>query len=131
MTNERMPELGPTALDSFEVWDRNGRAPEGKGSPRAFVSLRPGGVVGINKDAWAMIGYRRSVKVMFDPERGRLGIIPADPDDDNAYKLDHWQAQLSCRALFDYYGVEITETRRCYALELVDGILVANVGKPE
>ena len=33
-----------------------------------------------------------------------------------------------CRRLFEYYGVDVSETRRCYDLDMVDGVLVANLG---
>ena len=129
MTDPELAELGPVELDGFEVWDRYVQAPAGSGKKVAFVSVRVGGVVGLNKAAREMLGHCDAVRVMYDPKRLRLGIVPADPEARDSYQTPdwHWGTQLSCRRMFEFYGVEIAETRRCYDLEMVDGVLVANL----
>lgn len=124
-----LPELGAAALDGFEVWDRTVQAPAGKGKNVAFVSVRVGGVIGMNRAAHEMLGYVEAVKVMYDPKRHRLGIMPTVGEDKCGYDVRYTSSpQISCRKLFDYYGVEITETRRYHDLEMVDGVLVVNLG---
>ena len=116
-------------LGNFEVWDRTVQAPAGQGKKVAFVSLRVGGVVGMNRAAREMLGDARAVKVMFDPKRKRLGLVPTHEDDENSYYLGGYSsaAQLSCKKLFDYYGLSITETARYHDLQMIDGILVVDL----
>ncbi len=129
MSEDRLPELGTTELDGFEVWDRTVQAPAGHGKKVAYVSLRVGGVIGMNRAAREMLGPCDAVKVMYDPKRQRLGFVHADPDDANSYDVGYWSnTQLSCRKLFEYYGIEITESRRYHDLQVIDGELVADIG---
>lgn len=116
-------------LANFEVWDRTVQAPAGQGKKVAFVSLRVGGVVGMNRAAREMLGSPTAVKVMFDPQRRRLGLIPTHEDEENSYYLGGYSsaAQLSCKKLFDYYGLSITETVRYHDLQMIDGILVVDL----
>ncbi|MDP9474646.1 MAG: hypothetical protein M3R38_02955 [Actinomycetota bacterium] len=114
-------------LGNFEVWDRTVHAPAGQRKAVCYVTLRVGGVVGLNRAAREMLVGVEAVKVMFDPKRSRLGLIPTHPDDENSYTLDSRSAQLSCKKLFDYYGIEITESRRCHDPRLIDGILVVDL----
>jgi len=126
-----LAEIGPVALDGIEVWDRHLQAPAGSETRVAFVSVRAGGV-GLNKYACKMLGRCDAVRVTYDPKRHRLGIVPGDPEAKDTYLSDNWcQVQVSCRKLFEYYGVDVSETRRCYDLEMVDGVLIANLGGSE
>ena len=45
---EQLEEIGPVALDGFEVWDKRVQAPAGSGKRVAFVSVRTGRTVGLN-----------------------------------------------------------------------------------
>ena len=64
---------------------------------------------------------------MYDPKRQRLGIMATDPDEANNYPFSAFSGcQISCGKLFEYYGIEITETRRYHDSEVVDGVLVVN-----
>lgn len=122
------PELGPVELDGFEVWDRHVQAPAGTDRKVAYVSLRLGGVVGMNKAARQMLGPCEAVKVMFDPKRQRLGIIPTVPDDRMSYWIGRADTvQLSCKKVLAHYGVEVTECRRYTDLRVVDGIMVVEL----
>jgi hypothetical protein len=115
-------------LANFEVWDRRIQAPAGQDKSVAFVSVRLGGVVGLNKAAREMLGGAvEAVKVMFDPKNKRLGLIPTHPDDDSAYSIGTFQPSVSCKKLFDHYGFEITESRRYYDPRIIDGILVVDL----
>jgi hypothetical protein len=116
-------------LGNFEVWDRTVNAPVGQGKKVAFVSLRVGGVVGMNRAAREMLGSPTAVKVIFDPKRKRLGFVPTNEDEENSYYLGGYSsaAQLSCKKLFDYYGVEVTETRRYHDPRMIDGIMVVDL----
>jgi len=125
------PEIGPVALDGFEVWDRSVCAPAGKGKKAAFVSIRVGGNIGLNKAAVEILGGPRAVRVMFDPKGRRLGFLPADPDAHDSYRLGDFQAQMACGKLFDYYGIEVKETVRCHDVEMVDGVLVVDIAEAE
>ncbi len=123
------PEIGTTDLDGFEVWDRTVGAPAGQGRAVAYVSVRVGGNVGLNKAAVKMLGPCDAVKVMYDSKRHRLGFVVADPETANSFEIaSHSGVQLTCGKLFEYYGVEIEETRRYHDLQMVDGVLIANLG---
>ncbi len=127
--DERLPEVGPVGWEGFEVWDRTVHAPAGQEKKVAFVSVRVGGVVGMNRAAREMLGEARAVRVMYDPERERLGLVPTDPDDANSYYLGDRRASpnLSCGKLFEHYGVLISEVRRFHDLRVVDGIMVVDM----
>ncbi len=119
------PALG--GLDGFEVWDRTVHAPTDKAVKDAFVSLRTGGMVGINLRCYAMWGKPDYCQVMFDPERRRLAFRPVPKDTPNSYWLGDAQKQVPLRNLFSYYGVEIVETRRYYDPKVVHGVLVVDL----
>jgi len=122
------PEIGPVVLDGFEVWDRTVQAPAGQEKKMAFVSVRVGGVVGLNRGAREMLGPVRAVKVMYDPKHKRLGLVPTNPDDANSYQLrGRTGTQLSCQKLFEHYGLTYTEARRYHDLQMVDEIMVVNM----
>ena len=124
---EQLEEIGPVALDGFEVWDKRVQAPAGSGKRVAFVSVRTGGTVGLNVAAREMLGRCDAVRALYDPKRHRLGIVPGDPEAQDTYIIHYWdQIQIACRRLYEFYGVDTSETRRCYDLELVDGVLIAN-----
>ncbi len=129
-----MPNREPEVFDfekaelgNFEVWDRTVQAPAGQGRSVSYVTLRVGGVIGFNRAAREMLPGVEAVKVMYDPKRKRLGFIPTDPNEENSYDLDSRSAQLSCKKMFDHYGIEITESRRCHDPRLIDGILVVDL----
>ena len=124
MTSPRS-QLGP--LDGFEVWDKNVHAPAGQGESVAFVSVRVGGVIGMNKAAREMLGSPEAIRVMFDPKHGRIGLMPTHKDDERGHRLAYSQGQVSCKKLFEYYGVRITESRRYRNLQVIDGILVVDL----
>ncbi len=63
-------------LEGFELWDRTVGAPEHKEVKVAFVSVRVGGLVGLNRAAWRMWGEPDACQVMYDPERRRIGLRP-------------------------------------------------------
>lgn len=128
MSAEQLADLGPVVLDGFEVWDKHHQAPAGSDTKVAFVSIRVGGVVGLNKYAREMLGPCDAVRVMYDPKRHRLGIMPGDPEAKDTYLIDYrTQVQIACKKLFEYYGVDISKTRRYYDLEMVDGVLIATL----
>ncbi len=54
MTGEELPRLA--GLEGFELWDRTVHAPEHKEVKVAFVSVRVGGVIGLNRAAFKMWG---------------------------------------------------------------------------
>ena len=114
-------------LANFEVWDRKVSAPAGHGKSVAFVSVLVGGVVGLNRAARELFGPPAAVKVMFDPKNKRIGLIPSDPDDAASFKLGWGQGQVSCKKVFQYYGVEITESKRYRDFKILDGILVVDL----
>ena len=121
---EEMPRLA--GLEGFEVWDRNVQAPVHKEVKTAFVAVRVGGTVGVNRTCYVMWGEPEACVVMFDPERRRLALKPVSLDDPQSYALnDH--AAITCRKLFEYYGVEIVETRRYYDPKVIDGVLVVDL----
>ena len=121
-----LPEGNLGELDGFEVWDRTVWAPAGQAERVAHASVRVGGIVALNRAAAEMLGNPDAVKVMYDPKRRRLGIVPASENDPNSYYAST-SPQLSCMRLFAYYDVAITETGRYYDLRMVDGILVVDM----
>ncbi len=129
-----LAELGPVELDGFEVWDRTVHAPAGHAKKVAFVSVRVGGVIGANHAVAEMLGYPEWVKVMYDPSRRRLGLLPTVEEDENSYETG-WggtylgSLSISGRKLFEFYGIELPErSRRYHDLEVVDGVLVVDIG---
>ncbi len=125
MAGEELPRLG--GLEGFEVWDRTVQAPQHQEVKVAFVSVRVGGVIGLNKAAYKMWGEPKACQVMFDPERRRIGLKAGDPEAENSYDLSHQQVQIACRNLFAYYDVQIVETRRYYDPKVIDGVLVVDL----
>ena len=128
----RLPELEVPKLDGFEVWDRTIQAPAGTEKKEAFVSVLVSGGFGINIPARRLLGqWAEAVKVMYDPERKRVGFVPTDPDAKNSYEVYSWNqsVQIGCKKLMDHYGISVERTTRCYDLEVVDGVLVANIGE--
>ena len=81
MTGEELPRLA--GLEGFELWDRTVHAPEHKEVKVAFVSIRVGGVIGLNRAAFKMWGEPEACQVMYDPERRRIALKPADPKEEN------------------------------------------------
>lgn len=124
--SDELPGLA-SGLEGFEVWDRTVRAPEHKEVTAAFVSVRVGGVIGLNRAAHRMWGEPEACQAMYDPERRRIALRPADPDIRNSFELNRGNAQVPCKALFDYYGVEIHETRRYHDPKIMDGVLVVDL----
>jgi len=121
---EELPRLA--GLEGFEVWDRTVHAPEHKEVKTAFVAVRVGGTVGVNRTCYVMWGEPEACVVMFDLERRRLALKPVSRDDPRSYEL-HDHAAITCRKLFEYYGVEIVETRRYYDPKVIDGVLVVDL----
>jgi len=131
MAADALPEIEAPKLDGFEVWDRTISAPAGTERKEAFVSLLTSGGFGVNIAARRMLGeWAEAVKVMYDPERKRVGFVPTDPEEKNSYRVYGWDHsfQVSCKKLTDHYGISVERTTRCYDLEVVDGVLVANIG---
>jgi hypothetical protein len=122
--SDELPRLA--GLEGFEVWDRTVQAPEHKEVKVAFVSVRVGGVIGLNRAAFKMWGEPDACQVMFDPERRRIALKPVDPKEENSYQLDR-NPQISCKSLFDFYGAEITQARRYYDPKVIDGVLVVDL----
>ncbi len=56
MTGEELPRLA--GLEGFELWDRTTQAPAHAPVKNAFVSVRVGGVIGMNRAAHKMWGSR-------------------------------------------------------------------------
>ena len=114
-------------LANFEVWDPTVSAPAGQEKKVAFVSVRVGGVVGLNKAAREMLGNPDAVRVMFDPIRRRLGVVPAHAGDERSHRFSYSQGQVSCKKLFEHYRVEITESRRYHELQMIDDVMVVDL----
>ncbi len=119
-------------LEGFELWDRTVHAPEHKEVKVAFVSVRVGGVIGMNKAAHKMWGEPEACQVMYDPERRRIALKPVECNRQychaNCYHLSpHGNLQVPCKALFDFYGVEIAQTRRYHDMRVVDGVMIVDL----
>lgn len=124
---DELPRLAD-GLEGFEIWDRTVQAPEHQEVKSAFVSVRVGGTIGVNVTAYALWGGPEACRVMFDPERRRIGLKPVSRDDPQGYELGyHSQVAINCKKLFEYYGVEIVETRRYYDPKVIDGVLVVDL----
>lgn len=114
-------------LDGFELWDRTVRALAHIPVKTAFVSVRIGGTIGMNKAAYKMWGEPEACQVMYDPERRRIALRPVSRDEPNSFDVSFGDVQIPCKSLFDFYGVEITRTRRYYDSKVVDGVLVVDL----
>jgi len=126
MAGEELPRLA--GLEGFEVWDKTVRAPEHGGVKVAFVSVRVGGVIGMNKACYKMWGAPAACQAMFDPERRRIALRPVSPEEANSYGLSAYSdVSVPCKSLFDYYGVQIVEARRYYDPKVIDGVLVIDL----
>lgn len=120
-----MPALA--GLEGFEVWDRTVHAPAHKEVKVAFVSLRVGGIIGMNHAAYKMWCEPEACQVMFDPERRRIGLRLVRLDDPNSYPVGPRDTQIPCKTLFDYYGVEIKRVRRYHDPKVADGVLIVDL----
>jgi hypothetical protein len=64
---------------------------------------------------------------MFDPERRRIALRPVSPEDKNSYEVYAENVQIPCKMIFDYYEVEIKQTRRYHDPKVVDGVLIVDL----
>ena len=125
-----LPELEAPKLDGFQVWDRDVNAPAGTEKKVAFVSVLVSGFR-LNLAARRMLGEPGAVRLMFDPKRRRVGLVPVGPESANCYPISPYSSgglQISCTKLMEHYGISVERTTRCYDLEMVDGVPVANLG---
>ncbi len=121
-----LPRLA--GLEGFEVWDKTVRAPEHREDKVAFVSVRVGGVIGMNKACYKMWGEPEACQVMFDPERRRIALKPVSPEEANSYGFSCYSdLSIPCKSLFDFYGVQIVAARRYYDPRVIDGVLVVDL----
>lgn len=129
MSRDELPQLAGDSLEGFEVWDRNVRAPVHQAAKAAFVSIRVGGNIGVNRAALKMWGEPEACQVMFDPERQRIALKPCSPEEPNSYEINCSSAptQIPARSMFDFYGVEIKKTRRYHDPKVIDGVLVVDL----
>ena len=125
---EGLSELRSAGLEGFELWDRTVRAPAHKEVKTAFVSICVGGVIGMNKAAHKMWGEPEACQVMYDPERRRIALRPVEATlEENRFDVYFGDVQIPCKSLFDYYGVEIEQTRRYHDPKVIDGVLVVDL----
>lgn len=120
------PQLAK-GLEGFELWDRTVRAPAHKEKSVAFVSVRVGGVIGLNKAAYRAWGEPEACQVMFDPERRRVALQPCSPDEENSFETYRHHVQIHCKLLFDYYGVELKRATRYHDFKVIDGVLIVDL----
>lgn len=123
---DELPHLAE-GLEGFEVWDRDVRAPENREVGVAFVSVRASGVIGMNKAAHKMWAEPECCKVMFDPERKRIAFRPCVPTEPGSYEVSRSGVQIPCKMVFDYYDVQIFQTRRYYDPKVIDGVMVVDL----
>ena len=65
---------------------------------------------------------------MFDPARRRIGLRPVSPEAPNSYDLYGGSGiQVSCKKFFEFYGIDIPETRRYRDPKIIDGVLVVDL----
>ena len=114
-------------LDGFELWDKTVRAPAHIPTKTAFVSVRAGGAIGMNKAAYKMWGEPEACQVMFDPERRRIALRPVSLEEPNSFDIHFGNVQIPCKSLFDHYGVEIKRTRRYHDPKVTDGVLIVDL----
>jgi hypothetical protein len=124
---DEVPRLAE-GLEGFEVWDRKAHAPAHKSEQGAFVSVRVGGFVGISLICYKMWGEPEACRVMFDPERRRIGFKPCRTGEPGSYafKKDSLK-QVPLRNLFAYYDVQVSQTRRYHDPKVIDGVLVVDL----
>lgn len=116
------------SLEGFEGWDKRVHAPNHEEVYTAFVSLRVGGVIGVNKSADQMWGKPEAMRLMFDPVRRRIGIAPTDRGDPRGWVDEHrcGGLQIPAKRFCEYYGIMPAETRR-YTPKLIDGVLIVEL----
>ena len=113
------------SLDGFEGWDKRVSAPDNQEVNTAFVSLRAGGVLGVNKAADQMFGKPSAVRLMFDPERRRIGIAPTDKNDPRGW-VDEWRRggfQIPAKRFCEHYGITPAQSTR-YTPKVIEGVLI-------
>jgi hypothetical protein len=126
MKKAEIPELA--GLEGFELWDRTVRAPAHKEVKVAFVSVRMGGNIGMNRAAYRMWGEPDACQVMYDPERRRIALKPCSEEEENSFDIGYaGNVQIPCKSLFDYYGVEIKQARRYHDAKVIDGVLIVDL----
>lgn len=117
------------SLEGFEGWDKRVQAPDHEEAYTAFVSLRVGGVIGINKSAYQMWGKPQAMRLMFDRERRRIGIAPTARDDPRGWveeSVSHGGTSIPAKRFCEYYGIMPAETRR-YTPKIIDGVLIVEL----
>jgi hypothetical protein len=74
-----------------------------------------------------MWGEPPACQVMYDPERRRIAFKPVSSSEENSYPLNRSNIGIPCKSLFDYYGVEIKQTRRYHDPKVIDGVLIVDL----
>jgi hypothetical protein len=112
----------------FEVFNEKVMATAGQ----AYVSIQKGGVIRMNRAAYALIGEPEQVELLFDAERQLVGLRPAKAGVPHAYvvrKHARGSSFLVSGARFaSHYGIPIDAGRRWLA-SLDGDILCFNVGE--
>lgn len=93
--------------------------------------LQKNGEFHVNDAALGLIGRPQAVEFLYDPQRKAIGIRPADTKDQFSAlrRRDKDRPHMhifSGRAFTRFHGIDTSVARR-YPVELVDGILVAEL----
>jgi len=83
------------------------------------VSIKRAGTISFDRAAAIACGLDRATHATlhFDPAHKLIGVKPAGAGEDGALRLSHRTrvSSLRARAFFEFYGIELTVTRR-YAI---------------
>jgi hypothetical protein len=85
------------------------------------VSIKRAGTISFDRSAAIACGLDRAshATLHFDPNHKLIGVKPAGAGEEGALRLSHRKrvSSLRAKAFFDFYGIELTVTRR-YAITI-------------
>lgn len=115
-------------MPNFESFSR--RMLPLKADPRVTIQKR--GTISLNRSAFAALGSPDAVELLYDRERGIVGLRSIDPKADNAYQVRRSSPSasgpwvISAMAFTRFYDIDTSVSLRWPAY-LDDDILCANI----
>lgn len=97
------------------------------------VSIKRAGTISFDRAAAVACGLDRAshATLHFDPLHKLIGVRPAAAGEEGALRLSHRTrvSSLRARAFFDFYGIELTVTRRfAITIDTATGMAVIPLG---
>lgn len=97
-----------------------------------FVTIQKRGTISLNRSAFAALGAPDAVELLYDRQRGIVGLRAIDPRAENAYQVRRTSSSasgpwvISAMAFTKFYDIDTSCSRRWVAF-LDDGVLCADL----